>query len=123
MMEREFVCIVCPNSCHITVRNRGQEIIETKGAQCVKGKEFVENEIRNPLRIFTGSILCINGDYQLVSVKSSQLIPKKEMKKIANQIRKITVNAPIEIGQVIIPNVSGLNVDIIATRRIKEKKY
>lgn len=122
MMEREFVCIVCPNSCRIMVKHEDQKIRKIEGAQCAKGKEFVENEIQNPLRTFTGSIQCNRGDYHLVSVKSSQLVPKQDMKRIAEQICQKTVNAPVEIGQVIIINILDLNVDLIATRRVKLRK-
>lgn len=123
MIKREFVCIVCPNSCHITVEYEGQEIKNIESAQCSKGKEFIENEIRNPLRTFTGSIFCKEGDYQLVSIKSSQPVPKKEMKKIARYIRQMEAKAPIEIGQTIIANVLNLNVDLVATRKVKAEKY
>lgn len=56
-----------------------------------KGKEFIENEIRNPLRIFTDSVQCEGGDYQLVSVKTNNPAPKKLMKQIAEKTRQIKI--------------------------------
>jgi len=75
-MEREFVCIICPNGCRIKVDYEGTNIKNIKGDECPKGKEYVKNEITNPLRVFTGSVLVENGDFSLVSVKTSVPIPK-----------------------------------------------
>ena len=121
-MKKEFICIVCPNSCRITVEYNDQGIRRIEGDQCKKGKEFVKNEIKNPLRIFTGSVQCKNGDYQLVSVKTNKPIPKKFMKKVAQKTHELVVEAPVEIGQMIIPDVLGQHADLVATRKVREKK-
>ena len=49
-MEREFVCIICPNGCLIKVEYEGTNIKNIKGDECPKGKDYVKNEITNPLR-------------------------------------------------------------------------
>ena len=119
-MKKEFICIVCPNSCRITVEYNDQEIRHIEGDQCKKGKEFVKNEIKNPLRIFTGSVQCKNGDYQLVSVKTNKPIPKKYMKQVAQKTHELVVEAPVEIGQVIISDILGQHADLVATRKVKK---
>ena len=119
-MKKEFICIICPNSCRITADCNDQEIKFIDGAQCQKGKDFVKNEIINPIRTFTGSVKCINGDYKLASVKTTKPIPKKYMKQVAHKTHQIKVNAPVEIGQVIIGNILELNVDLVATRKVRE---
>ena len=122
-MKREFICIVCPNSCRVKAEYDEQEIKYIQGAQCQKGKEFIENEIKNPLRIFTGSVQCENGDYQLVSVKTTKPIPKKYMKQISEKTHQIIIKAPVEIGQVIVPNILGQDSNLVSTRKIKKKIY
>lgn len=119
-MKKEFVCIVCPNSCSITAEYDGQEIKHIGGAQCKKGEEFISNEIKNPLRIFTGSVKCRNGDYQLVSVKTSKPIPKKYMKQVAQKTHELDLEAPVEIGQVITSEILGQHADLVATRKIRK---
>ena len=120
-MKKEFICIVCPNSCRITAEYDGQEIKYIEGAQCKKGEEFLRNEIKNPLRIFTGSVKCRNGNYQLVSVKTNKPIPKKYMKQVAQKTHELVVEAPVEIGQVIFSNVLGQHTDLVATRKVMKK--
>ena len=120
-MQREFICIVCPNSCRISVEYEGTKIKDIKGEKCSKGKDYVKNEITNPLRVFTGSILVEDGDFPLVSVKTTTPIPKKYLKKVGEVSHRIKVKAPIKIGQVVASNLLGEKIDLIATREIKIK--
>jgi CxxC motif-containing protein len=122
MMEREFTCIICPNGCRIKVEYEGTNINNIKGDECPKGKDYVKNEITNPLRVFTGSVLVENGDFSLVSVKTSVPIPKKYLKKIGEITRQLKVESPIKIGQLIASNLLGGKVDLIATRKIIGEK-
>lgn len=121
MMEREFVCIICPNGCRILLEYEGTNIKSIKGDECPKGKDYVKNEITNPLRVFTGSVLVGNGDFSLASVKTFVPIPKKYLKKIGEITRQLKVDAPVEIGQVVASNLLDSNIDLIATRKIIEK--
>jgi len=121
-MKKEFTCIVCPNSCRITVEYEGNKIKSIKGAGCPKGIEYVKNEITNPVRVFTGSVLVEKGNFSLVSVKTPSPIPKKYLKNIGKITHRIKVEAPIEIGQVVASNLLNENIDLIATRKIKKGK-
>ncbi len=122
-MQKEFVCIICPNGCLIKVEYEGTNINNIKGDECPKGKDYVKNEITNPLRVFTGSVLVENGDFSLVGVKTPVPIPKKYLKKIGEITRRIKVEAPVEIGQIVAFNLLNENIDLIATRKIEKKKY
>jgi CxxC motif-containing protein len=121
-MEREFICIICPKGCRINVKYEGTDIKNINGDKCLKGKDYVKNEITNPLRVFTGSVLVENGDFPLVSVKTSSPIPKKYLKKIGEITRRIKVEAPVEIGQMVASNLLDNNIDLVATRKIEKKK-
>jgi len=117
-MKREFICIICPKGCRISAEYEGTDIKNIIGDKCLKGKDYVKNEITNPLRIFTGSVLVENGDFPLVSVKTSSPIPKKYLKKIGEITRRIKVEAPIEIGQVVAKNLVSEDINLIATRKV-----
>jgi len=119
-MKREFTCIICPNGCQISVEYEGTNIKNITGDECPKGKDYIKNEITNPLRVFTGSVLVENGDFSLVSVKTPSPIPKKYLKKVGEITRQIKVEAPVEIGQVVAFNLLNENIDLVATRKIKK---
>jgi len=122
-MEREFTCIICPNGCLIKVEYEGMNITNIKGDECPKGKDYVKNEITNPLRVFTGSVLVENGDFSLVGVKTPLPIPKKYLKKVGEITRRIKVEAPVTIGQIVSFNLLNKNIDLVATRKIEKKKF
>ncbi len=121
-MEREFTCIICPNGCLIKVEYEGMNITNIKGDECPKGKDYVKNEITNPLRVFTGSVLVESGDFSLVGVKTPVPIPKKYLKKVGEITRRIKVEAPVRISQIIAFNLLNENIDLVATRKIEKKK-
>ncbi len=120
-MYREFTCIICPNGCQIKVEYEGTNIKDISGDECPKGKDYITNEITNPLRVFTGSVLVTEGDFSLVSVKTPSPIPKKYLKKVGEITRQIKVEAPVEIGQIVASNLLNENIDLVATREIRKK--
>lgn len=119
-MLKEYTCIVCPQGCDIEIEFDEQTgiINELSGAKCPKGKNYVEEEIIYPKRTLQSSVRVINGSLPLVSVKTSDRFPKEKIMMIMKVINELEVNAPIEIGDVLVNNVCNLNVDIIATKNI-----
>ena len=47
---------------------------------------------------------------------------KKLIFDVLNELKKVTIKAPVKIGDVIIENVLNTNVDIIASRNVGVKK-
>jgi len=58
-----------------------------------------------------------NGDMPTVSVITSKPVPKKCIPEVMKATAEVEVEAPVELGQVILKNICG--ADIIATRRVK----
>ena len=116
--ETNITCILCPIGCEIRINKKELFIID--GAKCEKGIEYSKNEVFNPKRILTTSILVKNGILPLLSVKTSKPIPKEKIFKILKIIKRTSVNAPVEMGEIIIKNVLGTGSDIIATKTIKK---
>ena len=47
--------------------------------------------------------------------------PKEKLQEAAHIIKQISVEAPIEIGDIIIHDIADTKVDVIATRRVRKK--
>ena len=116
--EEKITCILCPIGCEITIKKKNLSII--KGAKCNKGIKYSKNEITNPTRIITTSILVKNGNLPLVSVKTSKPIPKNKINNVLELIKAKSIEAPVKIGDIIIKNILETGSDIIATRSIKK---
>ena len=79
---------------------------------------YVNQELINPQRNISSSVKVVNGDLDIVSVRLNNTIPKDKIFEVMDEIKNITVNAPVKIGDIIKPNILNLNVDLIATKNI-----
>lgn len=109
----ETICINCPMGCPLTVEEINGEIV-VKGHTCLRGKKYGEQEYVNPMRVVTSVVLSETGTAQ--PVKTSGPIPKDKIFDVVKEISKVTASKTTKIGDVIIPNILGLGVDVIATR-------
>ncbi|MFO7677781.1 MAG: DUF1667 domain-containing protein [Thermoplasmatota archaeon] len=120
--EKEITCIVCPIGCKIFIKSTGSSCEIIKGNICKKGFEYAQNEVLDPRRMLTSSVLVKNGIWPLVSVKSTQPIPKNKVFIVLEEIKKITLHAPVRSGQIVIKNVAQTNCDIITTKTVNKKR-
>lgn len=120
-MKKSIRCIKCPIGCEIEVEYNSNEIISIEGAQCPRGESYAKKEIKNPERILTSSIKVKNGDLPLVSVRSDEEIPKEKIFELMEEINKVEVESPVNIGDVLISKPLGLECNIIATKTVNKE--
>ena len=118
--NKQITCIVCPIGCKIMVSVKGEKVEVFSGNKCKKGVDYAIYEALDPRRVLTSSILVEGGEWPLVSVKSSKPVPKNEIFDVLKEIKKVKINAPVKIGKIIIKDVAGTDIDIIATKTIKK---
>lgn len=119
-MLRTFTCIMCPQGCEITAEGNGSSYTIT-GNNCKRGREYVEQELINPLRNIATSILIKNGELPLASVRLTAPIPKEKIFEAMEVIRQIKRTAPVYEGEIAVKNILGLDSDVIITRTVKEQ--
>lgn len=119
-MESEITCIICPVGCEMTIYYKGKVITKIEGHQCKKGIEYAKEEVFDPKRTLTTTMNIRGGETPLVSVKTTKPIPKDKLIKVMDVISGIEVNAPVKIGEVLVENIVGLEVDIVATKNVKK---
>ena len=117
----ELICIGCPLGCNLNVKMNGAEVEEITGNNCKKGAEYAKKEVTNPTRIVTSIVKVKNGNIAVVPVKTKDDIPKSKISDCVKALKNLEVEAPIKIGDVLLTNVAGTGVDIIATRNISKK--
>jgi CxxC motif-containing protein len=115
---REITCIVCPNGCRLTVTFSPTQLLEVQHALCPRGSAYARAELFNPQRTLTSTVPVTGGVLPLVSVRSTRTLPRKLLPKAVKLLSRITLNAPVTFHQLIVPNILGTGVDIIATREI-----
>ena len=115
-MKKSLICVSCPLGCPIEVEIENGEVVAVTGNTCKRGDAYARSEITNPVRSLTSSVKVENGLHPVVPVKSSGPVPKDKMFDCMKEINSVTVKAPVKIGDVVIENILGLGVDIVATK-------
>ena len=120
METSKVICVVCPNGCEITVDHETQDselkILNITGNKCERGEKYSETEIICPVRTLTSTVAIKDGMFPRLPVKSAEPIPKASMMEAMKVIRKTRVEAPVFMGDVIIPDIAGTGIDIIAEK-------
>lgn len=118
---REITCIMCPLGCRIKAIVEGETILSIEGNACPNGKAYARQEIISPSRIVMSVVKCRNCSIPTVSVKTEKPAPKEFMEEIIQALRDVEVEPPVRVGDVIVENVLGLGINIVATRSAKKK--
>lgn len=113
---KELICIVCPRGCHLTIDDNNN----VTGNMCPRGKQYALNEITNPTRMVTSTVKVDSKLFKRLPVITSKEVSKSKMFEVVKALDGIVVKPPVYLHDVIIKNVCGLGVDIIATRTILE---
>lgn len=122
---REMICINCPIGCNLKVYGDNEENIRVEGNKCPRGLQYGTDEVLNPKRMVTSSVALRKdentGIYQMISVKTSEAVPKELIFSVLKEIKSIDLKSKgikkIEVGDILLENVCNTGVDIVATQR------
>ena len=112
---RTLICIGCPNGCLVTVDKNPDGSLSITGNTCKKGEEYARNEVTAPNRTVTSIVRVSGGKNPVVSVKTKEEIPKEKIAACMEEINRTALKAPVSLGQIVIADVAGTGVDIVAT--------
>ena len=118
MSVRELTCIGCPLGCALTVTLENDEVVSVTGNTCKRGDDYAREEVTHPTRIVTRTVLVEGGEIPMVSVKTQNDIPKEKIMDIMKEINALRVKAPVHIGDVLLENICGTGVNLIATKQV-----
>lgn len=113
---KEFICIVCPKGCHLTVDDNGN----VTGNTCIRGDKYGKQEAIDPKRTLTSTVKIKSELVRRLPVITSDDISKDKVQEVVKYLDTVEVSAPVKVKDVIVKNVLGLGVDILATRTIEK---
>ena len=112
--ERILTCIVCPRGCQLKITLSDEGRVEAvEGNFCRRGVTYANDECTNPKRTVTSTVKCQSGG--VVPVKTSSTIPKELIFEVMAEINRATAPDDVKIGDIIIENVCGTGVSVVAT--------
>lgn len=117
-MNRTLTCIGCPMGCSIDVElDEAGNFVSSAGWSCLIGKRYAQEEVTAPVRTVT-ALVEVNDRIEPLSVKTARPIPKNMIFESLEEIRKQKCEAPVHIGDLVLADVCGTGVDVIATKNI-----
>ena len=119
MEHKELICINCPMGCMLSVDIDDNGEMTVTGNNCPRGDVYARKELTNPTRIVTSIVKVTDGELPVVSVKTKEDIPKDKINEIIEELKGVTVEAPVLIGEVVLADAAGTGVDVIATKNIR----
>ena len=111
-MTKEMICISCPMGCMLTVVQEADGEVRVTGNTCKRGETYGRQEMTCPMRVVTSLVRLEGGVRPVCSCKTRQPIPKAKIPQA--QLKR----APLRRGDVVIADVAGTGVDVIATSDI-----
>jgi CxxC motif-containing protein len=109
----KMICINCPRGCELDVEQKGETVVVT-GQACARGETYGKSELLNPTRMVTG-LVRIAGMRKPLPVKTKSAVPKAKIDQVLFALHQTTVQLPVAIGDVIVPNVAETGIDVVAT--------
>ncbi len=112
----ELICIVCPKGCHLRVDEENGFAVTGNG--CPRGAAYGHKELTNPTRVLTSTVRVEGGTLRRASVKTNGELPKGRLFDAMRELDGVVLKAPVAIGDVVVENLLGLGVDLVATKNV-----
>lgn len=122
----QFNCTTCPSECLLTVeveRDADGHVAAVRsvtGNKCPRGDKFAHQELTCPMRVLTTTVAVSGGDEALLPVRTAEAIPLELHAQAMALIRGLVVNAPIHMGDEILPNLLDTNINLVASMDIDQ---
>ena len=91
------------------------EVKSVTGNTCKRGELYAVKEVTAPARTVTSTVRVLNGERPVVAVRTKTDIPKGKIFDCMKAINAAEITAPVHIGDIVIENVCGTGVNVVAS--------
>lgn len=116
--KKHLICIGCPMSCPLELTVVDGKILEITGNDCKRGEDYARQEYTAPSRLVSTTIACNSGLWPRLPVKTAAAVPKDKVMAVVRTLHTIKIEAPVQMGQVILDDVEKTGIAVIATRSL-----
>lgn len=114
--NRRLICIRCPRGCElITSLDGWGHVASVQGNFCKLGAAYAESEISDPRRVVTTTVRVKGGG--LLPVWTSGAVPKDKISSLLEILREVTVDTPVNPGDIILKDPLGIGIDVQSADR------
>ena len=112
-----MTCLECPRGCRLSI---DVDTHEVTGNVCPRGDAFAKAELTNPLRVLTTTVRIDSDTETMLPVRSKDDIPKAKLFDAMKVIQSVRAKSPVRVGDVILPDLCGTGIPLIATKDIRK---
>jgi CxxC motif-containing protein len=120
----EMTCITCPIGCSLLVERTPGGALAVTGNRCPRGATYAREELLDPRRTVTATARVRRGPgesagaVRRVPCKTSAPFPKERVPELLATISALEVELPVSLGKVLVRDLLGLGIDLVATRTL-----
>jgi CxxC motif-containing protein len=116
MVSKQMICISCPLGCNLKVNLEADGVIKVTGNQCSRGESYGIEEALSPKRVVTATAKTNAPSAKRLPVKTNAPLPRELIEELLNEIYSMEVKLPVRKGDIVLKNIRGTGVNLIATR-------
>lgn len=122
-MTKDLICIVCPVGCRLTVEkdDTAEKGYVITGNTCKRGVNYAIEEMTHPTRMVPTTVKIEEAFLNRLPVRTDKPIDKNLIFEAMTIINQYSCKAPVKMGDILIENILGTGVNIIATRSMSKK--
>jgi len=124
MICKRMTCILCPNGCELEARYTAApspESILVEGNLCPKGIDYAVEELTDPKRTLTTSVLVRHGVQPQTSVKTATPVPRDALMAARRALLQLSLDAPVAIGDIVSASIAETGVAVVVTRAVARR--
>lgn len=119
--KKNLICITCPKGCTLEVTLDGEKIVNVVSG-CNRGQHYAEQELFDPRRMIASTVRIRGAAHPLLPVYTRTPFPKPRIPELLAALREVEVSAPVQMGDVVLANVLGTGIDVVASRGMEGKE-
>jgi CxxC motif-containing protein len=114
--EETIICVGCPLGCRIRLTiSETNEVVKVDDHKCEEGKQYALEEVANPVRTLTATVLTQDSAQPLLPVRTAKPILKTLLKQGMAIMAETRVKPPVRIGDVVVADLFHTGVDVVAS--------
>ncbi|MBL8097179.1 MAG: DUF1667 domain-containing protein [Anaerolineales bacterium] len=115
MVTQTFLCTGCQLHCRLEVTHEGDAVHAVQGNRCKRGLDLAHGRIIAKAADFTLALRVTGGSVARVEAQATEPVTPDVARAVAVAVRRLSVQAPIHFGDVLVRDAAGLGVDLVAT--------
>jgi len=117
-LQEKLICTICPIGCELTVDHDEREIKAVEGNRCKRGPEYARVEVFHPRRMVTTTVRITGAAVPLLPVRTDQSVPKEATFDVVHAASRLSVEAPVRVGDILATDVANCGANLVATRSL-----